>query len=29
MEADPDLASLRGEKGYLAIVADLKARPTS
>ena len=29
MESDPDLASLRGEKAYLAILADLKARPTS
>jgi predicted esterase len=29
MEADPDLASLRGEKAYLAIVADLKGRATS
>jgi predicted esterase len=29
MESDPDLASLRGEKAYLAIVADLKGRATS
>jgi len=29
METDPDLASLRGEKAYLDIVADLKARATS
>jgi hypothetical protein len=29
METDPDLALLREEKGYRAIVADLKGRPTS
>jgi hypothetical protein len=29
METDPDLASLRGEKAYLDLVAKLKARATS
>lgn len=29
IEADPDLVSLREERGYRAIVADLKERPTS
>jgi predicted esterase len=29
MEADPDLALLREEKGYRAIVTELRARPTS